>query len=101
MGILFETPTAEQRAELWKAALPDRTPLADDVSFDELGRRFGVNADGITSAVFRAAAAAALRQGTARHVCMSDLINAGEIEARTAEAAGSRSAFTCPLASTC
>ncbi|CAE8657702.1 unnamed protein product, partial [Polarella glacialis] len=51
--VVFDRPPPEQRAQIWRSALPSRVPLAPDVDFAELGRRFEVCADGIASAAFR------------------------------------------------
>jgi len=88
--IVFDRPASEQRARIWRSALPDKTPVADNIDFDELGRRFEISADGIASAAFRAAATAVLREGSARRVSVDDLMRAGEIEARSAEASDGR-----------
>ena len=51
-------PSAELRAKLWRRLLPPLAPVAQDVGFTELGRRFDLNAGGIRNAVARAAAEA-------------------------------------------
>ncbi|CAJ1357307.1 unnamed protein product, partial [Effrenium voratum] len=76
--VLFDHPSADQREALWRSALPTRVPLAPDVDFKELGRRFDLDADGIRSSAFRAAACAVLR--TEKRVCLEDLTSAAELE---------------------
>jgi SpoVK/Ycf46/Vps4 family AAA+-type ATPase len=58
--VLFEMPGPEERAKIWRVQLdPVRTPLAEDVDFDELGRRFEVSGGDIRNAVLKAALYAA------------------------------------------
>ena len=57
MGI----PQYEIRAKLWERLVPARAPVAKDVNYNELGRRFELNAGGIRNAVARASAEAAMR----------------------------------------
>ncbi|CAE7203586.1 cdc48, partial [Symbiodinium pilosum] len=78
--VVFDHPSAEQRVALWRSALPPRVPLSGEVDFEELGGRFDLNADAISSAAFRAAAAAVLRQGDQRQVMREDLVSAAELE---------------------
>eukprot|EP00931_Biecheleriopsis_adriatica_P045267 TRINITY_DN25949_c0_g1_i1.p1 TRINITY_DN25949_c0_g1~~TRINITY_DN25949_c0_g1_i1.p1 ORF type:complete len:1540 (-),score=362.19 TRINITY_DN25949_c0_g1_i1:18-4046(-) len=78
--ITFAPPPPEQRAAIWRSSLPLRVPLAPDVDFNELGQRFDISADGISSAAFRAAAAAVLRAGEQRRVSMGDLMSAASTE---------------------
>jgi SpoVK/Ycf46/Vps4 family AAA+-type ATPase len=61
-GILrFTTPPHEVRARLWKCLLPAKAPLAKDVDFDSLGRKFELQPSAIASACVRAAAEAAMK----------------------------------------
>lgn len=86
------------RAQLWRRLLPAKVPLAADVDLSALGR-FELTGGQISSAVFRAAAAAALRPvkqssaaGARRQVTMADLEAAAEEEvSRAADANGSTS----------
>jgi SpoVK/Ycf46/Vps4 family AAA+-type ATPase len=61
--VLFELPEAEERAQIWRVQLHDRTPLADDVDFHELAARFAVSGGDIRNAVLKAALAAAAEPG--------------------------------------
>ncbi|MEO0092349.1 MAG: ATP-binding protein [candidate division WOR-3 bacterium] len=38
--VKFDVPNAELRAKIWRALIPASAPLADDVDFTELGKRF-------------------------------------------------------------
>lgn len=62
--ILFEMPGAEERAEIWKVQLHARkTPLADDVNFEELGEKFAASGGDIKNAVLKAAQMATAEPG--------------------------------------
>jgi SpoVK/Ycf46/Vps4 family AAA+-type ATPase len=55
----FPLPEADERAELWRRLLPAAVPKADDLRFDELGRKYKLAGGHIKNAVLRAAFCAA------------------------------------------
>ena len=58
--VLFELPGETERARIWQVQLhPSRTPLASDVDFEDLARRYEVSGGDIQNAVLKAALAAA------------------------------------------
>jgi SpoVK/Ycf46/Vps4 family AAA+-type ATPase len=58
--ILFELPGETERVRIWQVQLhPSRTPLASDVDFNALARRYEVSGGDIQNAVLKAALAAA------------------------------------------
>ena len=58
--VLFELPGETERARIWQVQLhPSRTPLASDVDFSALARRYEVSGGDIQNAVLNAALAAA------------------------------------------
>jgi SpoVK/Ycf46/Vps4 family AAA+-type ATPase len=58
--VLFEMPGETERAQIWRVQLhPSRTPLAADVDFQALARRYEVSGGDIRNAVLKAAVAAA------------------------------------------
>ncbi len=58
--VLFEMPGEAERAQIWRVQLhPSRTPLANDVDFKALARRYEVSGGDIRNAVLKAALAAA------------------------------------------
>jgi SpoVK/Ycf46/Vps4 family AAA+-type ATPase len=58
--VLFEMPGEAERAQIWRVQVhPSRTPLAADVDFDALARRYEVSGGDIRNAVLKAALAAA------------------------------------------
>ena len=58
--ILFELPGETERFRIWQVQLhPSRTPLASDVDFAALARRYEVSGGDIQNAVLKAALAAA------------------------------------------
>jgi SpoVK/Ycf46/Vps4 family AAA+-type ATPase len=62
--VLFEMPGVAERAQIWRVQLhPVRTPLADDVDFEALARRYEVSGGDIRNAVLKAALAAAAESG--------------------------------------
>jgi SpoVK/Ycf46/Vps4 family AAA+-type ATPase len=62
--VLFEMPGEAERAQIWRVQLhPVRTPLAADVDFEALGRRYEVSGGDIRNAVLKAALAAAAEPG--------------------------------------
>ena len=61
--VLFELPGEIERARIWQVQLhPFRTPLASDVDFEALARRYDVSGGDIQNAVLKAALAAAAEQ---------------------------------------
>ena len=62
--VLFEMPGEVERAQIWRVQLhPARTPLAADVDFQALARRYAVSGGDIRNAVLKAALAAAAEPG--------------------------------------
>jgi SpoVK/Ycf46/Vps4 family AAA+-type ATPase len=63
--VLFEMPGEEQRAEIWRLQIhPYKTPLAPDVDFLALAKKYEVSGGDIKNAVIKAAAAAASEPGS-------------------------------------
>jgi AAA+ superfamily predicted ATPase len=63
--VLFEMPGEAERALIWRVQLhPARTPLAADVDFQVLARRYEVSGGDIRNAVLKAALAAAAEPGS-------------------------------------
>jgi SpoVK/Ycf46/Vps4 family AAA+-type ATPase len=62
--VLFEMPGEREREQIWRVQLhPSRTPLAADVDFEALARRYEVSGGDIRNAVLKAAFAAAAEPG--------------------------------------
>ena len=62
--VLFEMPGDTEREQIWRVQMhPARTPLAADVDFRDLARRFEVSGGDIRNAVLKAALAAAAEPG--------------------------------------
>ena len=58
--VLFEMPGEVERAQIWRVQVhPTRTPLAADVNFQSLAKRYEVSGGDIRNAVLKAALAAA------------------------------------------
>jgi SpoVK/Ycf46/Vps4 family AAA+-type ATPase len=77
----FPVPDRALREALWKKLVPEKTPLAADVDMAALAARFELTGGHIKTAVFKAAARAALRPEDSRHIAMRDLVEAAEEEA--------------------
>ena len=91
-------PQADIRTQLWKALLPVNAPVATDIDFNTLGRKFELYPGSIESAIAHAAAEAASRPSDKQKskypsplfalsilnfflvVIMKDLLAAGEYE---------------------
>jgi SpoVK/Ycf46/Vps4 family AAA+-type ATPase len=62
--VLFEMPGDAEREQIWRVQMhPTRTPLAADVDFRDLARRYEVSGGDIRNAVLKAALAAAAEPG--------------------------------------
>jgi len=57
--VMFEMPGEVERAQIWRVQLHRSTPLAADVDFQALARRYKVSGGDIRNAVLKAALAAA------------------------------------------
>lgn len=65
--ILFTMPEVEDRERIWRLQVhPRKTPLAPDVDFGALARRYAVSGGDIQNAVLHAARAAAAEEGDDR-----------------------------------
>lgn len=62
--VLFEMPGEAEREKIWRVQLhPTKTPLAADVDFQALARRYDVSGGDIRNAVLKAALVAAAQRG--------------------------------------
>jgi len=62
--VLFEMPGVDERAQIWQLQIhPNKTPLAPDVDFRQLAKRYAVSGGDIKNAVLKAAVAAAAEPG--------------------------------------
>ncbi len=84
----FERPDAAARAALWRKMYPSQAKLADDVDFDEIGRRFELSGGSIRNAVVRSAflAAAASAPISHQHILLAAAREAREMGALVADA---------------
>ncbi|KAG6551896.1 hypothetical protein Mapa_006512 [Marchantia paleacea] len=76
----FRMPDSSVRSRMWKKLIPVKCPLAPNIKFEELGRRFDFASGTISSAIVRAAAKASLRTGEECIVTYKDLVEAAEAE---------------------
>ena len=77
--VLFPMPEAVQRNALWRSMIPACVPLAEDVAFGDLARRFALAGGSIKNAALRAAFFAAEGGGI---VTQAHLLRAATAEAR-------------------
>ena len=61
--VLFELPGVEEREQIWRVQLHQRTPVAADVNFRKLAERYAVSGGDIRNAVLKAALSAAAEDG--------------------------------------
>ncbi len=54
LKLKFDIPGPNERAKIWRALIPAKAPLAADVDFDELGRKFELTGGEIKNAVLNA-----------------------------------------------
>lgn len=92
--VTFEEPDAAQRKAIWEVLAPPEAPLAADVDFGVLARRFELTGGMIKNSLIRAAYAAADRgavidQGTLVEACRAEYQAAGKV-VREAQADGRR-----------
>ncbi|GLJ32583.1 hypothetical protein SUGI_0655660 [Cryptomeria japonica] len=76
----FKMPDQAVRTQMWKKMIPNKAPVATDIDFEELGRRFEFASGTINAAIIRAAAEAALRYKESHRITMKDLVKAAETE---------------------
>lgn len=85
-SMTFPMPDAALRARLWRAAIPEQAPVAQDVDWEALGKGYQLAGGSIKQAVVRAATQAALRleEGTAV-IKMEDLRAEAQEEVKKSE----------------
>lgn len=86
----FDRPDEPRRLNLWQKLVPQRMPLADDVDYQNLARRFAFTGAEIRATIVGAATKQALRTDRSRVVTMADMIQAGERVERNQEPGRSR-----------
>jgi SpoVK/Ycf46/Vps4 family AAA+-type ATPase len=77
LHIRFPTPDEDQRAQLWRVMIPSRAPLADDIDFDNLAKRFEMTGGYIKNAAVRAAYLASHERS---RIGMNHLVRAARAE---------------------
>lgn len=77
--IHFPFPDAGQRENLWKGIFPKETPLAEDIDYKYLGKKFEVSGGNIKNIAVYAAFLAAEKK---RRVGMAEIITAARYELR-------------------
>ncbi|GLC47982.1 hypothetical protein PLESTB_000046300 [Pleodorina starrii] len=83
----FAMPDAALRAKLWRAAVPQQTPLAGDVDWSALGDRHELSGGAIRNAVIRAATRAALRMTAGADAASGGAVSMADLAAEAAEEA--------------
>ncbi|MBV8762989.1 MAG: ATP-binding protein [Deltaproteobacteria bacterium] len=72
LHVRFELPDEVERAKLWHAMLPAAAPVAGDVDFARLARRFAMSGGYIRNAALRAAFAAADEESAITHAHLEE-----------------------------
>ncbi len=80
IAIEFEFPNVEMREEIYRKTMPAAAPLAKEVDFRELARRYPMSGGHILNTVRQAMRYAARRKGYRRIITMDDLRRAAERE---------------------
>ena len=86
-SVRFGPPDAGTRVRIWRAHVPDETPLAPDVDFAALGRDYELTGGQIANAVARAAARAVMRPDAEARLTLGDFRDAARAEEES-QAAG-------------
>ncbi len=55
LKLKFDIPKPETRAEIWRRLIPKKMPIAEDVDFEELGRRFELTGGEIKNVILNTA----------------------------------------------
>lgn len=78
-SIAFEIPDEEVRRTLWRSMFPPQTPLAPDIDWNLIAKKFEMSGGYIKKAVLRAAL---LAVETKRAITTADLLEAAKQEYR-------------------
>lgn len=62
LKLKFDIPGPSERARIWRVLIPAKTPIAEDVDFEKLGRRYELTGGEIKNAILNAAVACAKRK---------------------------------------
>ncbi len=81
IAVEFDMPTPELRKKIFERLVPPRAPLARDIDFEELARKFELSGGSILNVV-RQAMRNALKHGTRHRITMEDFRRAAEREVR-------------------
>lgn len=84
IAVEFEMPSAELRKRIYERTVPPRAPVAGDVDFEELARKFELSGGSILNVV-RQAMRNSLRRGKRHRIAMDDFRRAAEREVRKAD----------------
>jgi len=83
IAVEFVIPDARLRREIYRRLVPDRAPLAKDVDFDHLARKYPMSGGSILNVV-RQAMRTSLRRGKRHRISMADFVRAADLEVRKA-----------------
>jgi|GEM_PF-348047 len=82
--VTFEEPDPESRTKIWETLCPPETPLAEDVSFEKLGKHFEMSGGMVKNAIIRAAyfaceAGTSITQKILEDSCLDEYQAAGKV----------------------
>lgn len=81
IAIEFPVPDAALRREIYRRCVPKKAPLAKDVDFDVLARKYALSGGSILNVV-RQAMRSSLKRGQRHRITQDDFIRAAERECR-------------------
>ncbi len=83
IAVEFPLPDAAQRREIYRRCVPRQAPLAKDVDFEALARKYPLSGGSILNIV-RQAMRSALKRGKRHRITQDDFLRAAERESRKA-----------------
>ncbi len=83
IAVEFPLPDVPQRKEIYRRCVPNQAPLAKDVDFEVLARKYPLSGGSILNVV-RQAMRSALKRGKRHRITQEDFLRAAERESRKA-----------------
>jgi SpoVK/Ycf46/Vps4 family AAA+-type ATPase len=84
IAVEFEIPDVEMRREIWRKLVPKEAPLAKDVDFDALAKKYVLSGGSILNVV-RQAMRNALKRGKRHRITHDDFVKAAERELKKSD----------------
>jgi len=84
IAVEFEIPDVEMRREIWRKLVPKEAPLAKDVDFEALSKKYVLSGGSILNVV-RQAMRTALKRGKRHRITHDDFVKAAERELKKSD----------------